>query len=285
MSKIEKALKKARAQENGKTAGVAVKTGDQDLLNVTIAAPVVSTSTELMVYPHDIARMAEPWQLSEADRSEGKIIFPEMEDHKVIDAFRTIRTKILQQAGPGKRIILVTSMAGKSGGSFVALNLAVAFTLDEKKTALLVDCNLRKGGSQTLVPSDANYGLTDYLEADDIQVEHIIHPVGIPRLRLVPAGRRSDMPTENLGSSKMKSLLAELRERYQDRYIILDTSSITDAADARVLQEMVDLALLVVPYGKTTEIQVWNAAKAIEPSKFFGVVFNDEPQLPKFSFA
>ncbi len=60
MSKIEKALKKARAQENGKTAGVAVKTGDQDLLNVTIAAPVVSTSTELMVYPHDIARMAEP---------------------------------------------------------------------------------------------------------------------------------------------------------------------------------------------------------------------------------
>ncbi len=135
------------------------------------------------------------------------------------------------------------------------------------------------------MPSDANYGLTDYLEADDIQVEHIIHPVGIPRLRLVPAGRRSDMPTENLGSSKMKSLLAELRERYQDRYIILDTSSITDAADARVLQEMADLALLVVPYGKTTEIQVWNAAKAIEPSKFFGVVFNDEPQLPKFSFA
>ncbi len=285
MSKIEKALKKARAQENGKSAGVAIKTSDQDLLNVSVATPVMSTSTELMVYPHDIARMVEPWQLSEADRAEGRIIFPEMEDHAVIDAFRTIRTKILQQAGPGKRVILVTSMAGKSGGSFVAMNLAVAFTLDEKKTALLVDCNLRKGGSQTLVPSEANYGLTDYLESDDIQVEQIIHPVGIPRLRLVPAGRRSDMPTENLGSSKMKSLLAELRERYQDRYIILDTSSITNAADARVLQEMADIVLLVVPYGKTTEIQIWNAAKAIEPTKFFGVVFNDEPQLPKFSFA
>jgi capsular exopolysaccharide synthesis family protein len=285
MSKIEKALKKARAQDNGKAAEVVVKASDQDVLNVTVASPVVSASTELMVYPHDIARMAEPWQLSEADRAEGRIIYPEMEDHTVIDSFRTIRTKILQQAGPGKRIILVTSMAGKSGGSFVALNLAVAFTLDEKKTALLVDCNLRKGGSQTLVPSDANYGLTDYLEADDIEVEQIIHPVGIPRLRLIPAGRRSDMPTENLGSSKMKSLIAELRERYQDRYIILDTSSVTDAADARVLQEMADIALLVVPYGKTTEIQVWNAAKAIEPNKFFGVVFNDEPQLPKFSFA
>jgi capsular exopolysaccharide synthesis family protein len=284
MSKIEKALKKARAQENDKAAGVAFKTGE-DLLDVTVATPVISTSTELMVYPHDIARMAEPWQLNEADRAEGRIIFPEMEDHTIIDAFRTIRTKILQQAGPGKRIILVTSMAGKSGGSFVALNLAVAFALDEKKTALLIDCNLRKGGSQMLVPSEANYGLTDYLEADDIQAEQIIHPVGIPRLRLVPAGRRSDTPTENLGSSKMKSLLSELSERYQDRYIILDTSSITDTADARVLQEMADLALLVVPYGKATEIQVWNAAKAIESSKFFGVVFNDEPQLPKFSFA
>lgn len=285
MSKIEKALKKARAQENGKAASIAVKGGEQDMLNVAVPTAAISSSTELMVYPHDIARMAEPWQLSEADRAEGRIIFPEMEDHAVIDAFRTIRTKILQQAGPGKRTILVTSMAGRSGGSFVALNLAVAFTLDEKKTALLIDCNLRKGGSQTLVPSDANYGLTDYLESEDIQVEQIIHPVGIPRLRLIPAGRRSDMPTENLGSTKMKSLLAELRERYQDRYIILDTSSITDAADARVLQEMADLALLVVPYGKTTEIQVWNAAKAIEPGKFFGVVFNDEPQLPKFSFA
>lgn len=285
MSKIEKALKKARAQENGKSGGVAVKAGDQDLLNVSVSTPIVSTSTELIVYPHDIARMVEPWQLSEADRAEGRIIFPEMEDHAVIDAFRTIRTKILQQGGAGKRIILITAMAGKSGGSFVALNLAVAFTLDEKKTALLIDCNLRRGGSQTLVPSEANYGLTDYLESDDIQIEQIIHPVGIPRLRFVPAGRRSDMPTENLGSSKMKSLLAELRDRYQDRYIILDTSSITNAADARVLQEVADLALLVVPYGKTTEIQIWNAAKAIEPAKFFGVVFNDEPQLPKFSFA
>lgn len=284
MSKIEKALKKARAQESGKSATVPVNSGDE-VLNVAVGAPVISTSTELMVYPHDIARMSEPWQLSEADRAESKIIFPEMEDHGVIDAFRTIRTKILQQAGAAKRIILVTSIAGKGGGSFVALNLAVAFGLDEKKTALLIDCNLRKGGSQTLVPPDANYGLTDYLESDDIPVDQIIHPVGIPRLRLVPAGRRSDVPTENLGSSKMKSLITELRERYQDRYIILDTSSVTDAADARVLQEMADITLLVVPYGRATEIQVWNAAKAIEPSKFFGVVFNDEPQLPKFSFA
>jgi protein-tyrosine kinase len=275
MSKIEKALKKASALENLDPSAPVVKEDQQ----------LVPTQPELRTVTPAISRMAEPWQLSEADRADARIIFPEMKDARVINAFRTIRTKIIERCGSDNGVILVTSTAPDAGSSFMALNIAVAFTLDESKTALLVDCNLRDDEYDPLMSPDMNYGLTDYLESDTINLEQVIHPVGIERLRLIPAGRKSEIPTEQLGSQRMKKMLADVKARYPDRYIILDAAAVTESADARVLMDACDVVVLVVPYGMSTEAQVWSAANAIEESKFLGVVFNNQPQLPKLSIS
>jgi Mrp family chromosome partitioning ATPase len=272
MSKVEKALQKARAKE-----------GLQD-----VAAPVIenqqsiSTSTELSPYSDLVQRIPDPWHLSEDDLIKAGIIFPEMEDYRVADAFREIRTKIIQACPSSNCVTLVTSMAEGGGASFVALNLATAFTFDESKSALLIDCNLRRPGFENLLSSEAHYGLTDYLETEGLEESRIIHPIGIPRLRLVPAGRRSETQTEQLSSLKMRDLISKAKQRYIDRYIILDAASISDSADARILAELSDFVLLIAPYGKVTELELWNAAKLIEEKKFLGIVFNNEPQLPKF---
>lgn len=275
MSKIEKALKKASAIEALDPTAPIVKEDQQ----------LVPAQPELRTYVPEIARMAEPWELSRIDRADARIIYPEMKDAPVVDAFRTARTKVVQRLGGTNGVILVTSLGTNAGGSFVALNLAVAFTLDESKTAVLVDCNLRDDDYDPLMAPDMNYGLTDYLEADGIGVEQIIHPVGIQRLRLIPAGRRSEIPTEQLGSGKMRTLIGEIKSRYRDRYVVLDAAAISDAADARVLAELCDLVLLVVPYGGATETQIWNASQAFDQEKFMGVVFNNRPQLPRLSLS
>jgi len=272
MSKVEKALQKARAMEGLQDAAApAVETQE-----------FVSTSTELGPYSDPMAHMAEPWRLSEADLINARIIFPEMEDYRVADAFREIRTKIVQACPSNNCVTLVTAVTSGGGASFVALNLAAAFTFDESKSALLIDCNLRRPGFENLLSSEAHYGLTDYLETEGLEESRIIHPVGIPRLRLVPAGRRSEIQTEQLGSMKMRALIDGVKQRYTDRYVILDAASISDSADVRILSELSDFILLVAPYGKVTEVELWNAAKSIDEKKFIGVVFNNEPQLPKF---
>jgi Mrp family chromosome partitioning ATPase len=72
----------------------------------------------------------------------------------------------------------------------------------------------------------------------------------------------------------MKQFLQALRRRYPDRFIVLDTAPISDSPDARILTELCDYGLLVVPHGKLTPGKVENAARAFNPDKFVGAVIN-----------
>ena len=272
MSKVEKALQKARAMDElaqpiPSTASAAAQ-----------EKPLAVAHGDLAAYTAQIPRMSQKFQLERSDLGEAKIIYQEMEDARVVESFRHMRTHILQNAGPSNCVVLVTSVVPDGGASCVALNLAAAFAFDESKTALLIDCRLRDPKQDRLVGADIHYGLTDYLEAEDVGVPQIIHEGGLPRFRLIPAGRRSDSGTEHLNSRRMRDLINHLKERYPDRYIILDAASPLESADAAVLAELADFVLLVVPYGKATESQIWGAAKSIDEQKFLGVVFNDEPQ-------
>jgi len=271
MSKVEKALQKARAMDDvasiPQTASVAAQEN-----------PLVIKNKDLAAYTAQIPRMSQKSQWERSDLGEAKIIYQEMEDVRVVESFRQMRTHILQNAGSNNCVVLVASVVPDGGASFVALNLAAAFAFDESKTALLIDCRLRDPKQDRLVSADIHYGLTDYLEADDVDVSQIIHEGGLPRFRLIPAGRKSDAGTEHLDSQRMRELVGHLKDRYPDRYIILDAASPAESADAAVLAELADFVLLVVPYGRATESQIWGAAKSIDEQKFLGVVFNDEPQ-------
>ncbi len=271
MSKVEKALQKARAMDEITTVQVSTNAPAPETM-------IVNQTAEMAAFTTQIPRMSQKAVLVQPDMAEAKMIFPEMEDVRVVDAFRQIRTHILQGAAGGNCVVLVTSVVPHGGASFVARNLAAAFAFDETKTALLVDCRLRKPSLDQLVTDGLGKGLADYLRADDMDVARIIHDGGLPRLRLIPAGRKTALATEQLGSHRMKDLIANLRMRYPDRYIVLDTASPDETADMAVLSALADMVILVVPYGRVTEAQIWTAAKAIDEDKFLGVVFNDEPQ-------
>lgn len=279
MSKIEEALKKVRAQGNGGSLKPVVETGQQLI-------PTVDESQDLTLHvpsQHQIARMNDSRHLSNTDLVNSRIIFPGMQDTEVVNAFREARTKILQATKGRNCSILVTSTSKTAGSSFVALNLAVAFTFDDTKTALLVDCNIENPGYHGLMTATAGPGLGNYLESDHVRVDQIIHSVGIPRLRIIPAGQKPTPNREYFTSLRMRQLLKEIRERYPDRYIIVDSPPIMEAADTRILADVSDYVLLVVPYGRARESQIAAAVKAIGKQKLLGVIFNDEPRLPKLS--
>jgi Flp pilus assembly CpaE family ATPase len=144
MSKIEKALRKARS--NGvlrlvSPAGSAV--GSQTSALVP-AAPVDDEIENRAGAALAIARMREPQALTKNELEAERIIYPEMPDNAVAQAYRQLRTKIIQKTQSRNAIIMVTSVKCGGGSSFTALNLAVAFAFDAGKTALLVDCNFSR---------------------------------------------------------------------------------------------------------------------------------------------
>ncbi len=276
MSKIEKALKKAK--ENSLTV-IPIHSHEQKKDNVDLAVenredcPDERSSRTIM-------RMDEPFQLTQEQLREKNVIYPEMKDNRIMQAFRELRIKLLKRSNAKNGIVMVTSVTQGFGSSFVATNLGSAFALDEGKTALVMDCNLSSPGLQGLVPSGDHYGLTDYLEDETIGADEIIHTVGIPRLRVLPAGSKREIPAEHFTSIRMKRLLDHIYQRYSDRFIIIDAPPIMESADARILMELCDGVLLVVPYGKLTENRIMAAVKDIGADKFLGIVFNDEPQMP-----
>jgi len=192
-----------------------------------------------------------------------------------VDAFRELRTQLLSVA-EGNFITLVAPVSPGSGGSFVARNLAVAVAFDETKSALLIDCDLRQPTQdRTMKLAADGGGLVDYLEDQERSTESVLYDTGVPRLRLLPAGRTRETGSEYFSSFRMRLLLDSLRSRYPNCHLFLDAPPVRGAPDARILSELADVVVLVAGYGRDTPATIAQAAANFDPKKFAGVVFNE----------
>ena len=220
-----------------------------------------------------IARMATK-ALTPAQSEERSIIHRTDVSRPEVDAFRELRTRLLA-AVDGNFVTLVAPVSRKSGGSFVARNLAAAFAFNESKSALIVDCDLRHPSQHTTMRVDTtNGGLIEYLEGSGNDIADVICDTGVPRLQLLPAGQPREAGVEYFSSFRMRLLIDSLRSRYPDRYVFLDSPPVRNGADARILADLADLVVLVTSYGRDTPGAIAHAASSFDPAKFAGVVFN-----------
>lgn len=283
MSKIEKALNRAREEQRRQPGGGSDSADDREPLRGTALIPEPRGE---LVRLEDISQMNlnDLPPLGAEDLAQHGIIHQELIADPVVQAFRDLRTKIVLQGQGDNAVILVSAVSKGSGSSFVAQNLAAAFAFDAGNTALLVDCNLRNPSLHRLLEDPSTLGLTDYLENTDLDLSTIIRPVGISRFRVIAAGRRREIPAEYFTSVKMRRLIDSVRRRYLERFIILDGPSMLDIADIRILSELCDYVILVGRYGRVTGAQIENCVKEISGKKMLGVVFNDEPRIPQIDW-
>lgn len=275
MSKIEQALNRARGVREG-------------LYPVPLrgALPRPATGTALVpdtaAHPETISRMAlrESRLLSPPELAERGIIDINRPGNPAVQVFRGLRTSIIQQTAGGNAVVLVTGVSCESGSSFVARNLGAAFAFEETRTALVIDCNFRSPGLQRLLANASAPGLTDYLQDPSIDVDKIIHPVGIARLRVIPAGKGPTRQKEFFTSAKMLRLMDSVRRRYLERFVILDGPPVTESADVQILSQFADFVLVVARYGRATQAEIDRCLSAVGDKKLTGIVFNDEPSLP-----
>jgi protein-tyrosine kinase len=280
VSKIEKALNKART--TGSLRVVAPQPAHTE--RPSDDAPAASNVTALLEQrasaSEAIARMQDKSPLGKHVLDQNRIIYPELGENGTVRAFREIRTKIIQKAQGRNCMVMVTSATGGGGSSFVTINLGVAFAFDAGKTALLLDCNFKNPALHRLFGRSNSRGLVDYMENSEMDIGEIIHPVGIDRLRVIPAGGQREIPAEYFTSHKMRKLFDSIKQRYRERYIIVDAPPMTESADTHILAELCDYVVLVVPYGRVTDAQIAGCAKAIGEKKLLGIVFNNEPVPP-----
>lgn len=221
-----------------------------------------------------IERMSEVNHFTAQEYEALKIVQPSDEGSAHLKVFRDLRTQLMKQSHRKNFSCLVTSIV-PGGGTYVAANLAATIALDKSRTSLYLDANLYRPFGDRLLPVQSYMGLTDFLDDKSIRVEEIVYASSIPRLRVIPVGQNTEGGTEKLHSDRMRYLFAELKSRYTDRYMIIDAPSPTEyEAEVRILADLSDYVILVVPYGKVTEVQLISAIDKIGKDRLAGVVYN-----------
>jgi Mrp family chromosome partitioning ATPase len=224
--------------------------------------------------------MREPQRRDEAELVNGKIVYSYMSDEPVLRSFRQLRTSLFQRAGTHNFVLSVAAVARKGGGSFGARNLAAAVGFDVAGSAGVSVCDPKSPSLESLALAEdrgAVLGFTDYLASGELRAEEIIYASGIPRLRVIPVGTRARAGSEFFSSPKLYTLVQELRQRYPERSVILDSPPLSEP-DAVILSCISDFVLIVVPYGRVTGSQVIAAASSLEPNQLIGTVLNDVPK-------
>jgi len=192
---------------------------------------------------------------------------------QTLERFKLLRAKLLlSNLGGQVRTIMVTSAQPLDGKSIVSANLAATIAGGIYDYSLLVDCDLRKPNLHQLFGLQTNKGLREYLD-EGSSLASCLQKTSMPKLTLLPSGRPPINPSELISSEKMKLLIEEMKCRYQDRYIILDTPPATFAAEVGFLANIVDGILLVVRSGKTRSDQLTKAIKNIGSDKILGLIF------------
>jgi len=191
------------------------------------------------------------------------------------EQFRKLREYILRHNYPETfRTIMVTSAVAHEGKSFVAANLAAGIAQDFHARSLLVECDLRRPTLSKWFGLQNGKGLSDYLKGDG-KILEFLQKTMVEKLEILPAGSIQSNPTELLGSNKMKALLSELKSRYDDRFIIIDSTPLLATTEPEILAKLVDGVIFVIKAGVTPRETVKRAVMLIEPEKIMGVILNN----------
>jgi exopolysaccharide/PEP-CTERM locus tyrosine autokinase len=197
------------------------------------------------------------------------------------ECFKMLRSKLkISDSGELRKTIMVTGAQPMDGKSLVSANLAVSIAQGINQYVLLVDCDLRRPSLHKSLGSQVKHGLREYLEGGSSIAPYLIK-TPVKKLTLLPAGQPLASPSELLGSEKMQLLIQELKDRYSDRFVILDTPPAHFTAETSSLFSMMDGVLLVVRSGKTSREAVADVINNIGRDKIIGVVFNASQEVQK----
>jgi protein-tyrosine kinase len=262
MSRIEEALEKAALMRTGRAGETALHRFEPTPEEVVTLPEGESSYTPP---PEPVVVVSNPLIVSANNPTS-----------PVAEEYRKLKSAIVGVTRRGEFLntLMVTSTFGSEGKSITALNLAVSLAQECDHTVLLIDADLRKPTLHKYFGLEPGPGLADCL-ADGFGIEKALVKTGIGKLSFLPSGQHLENPVEMLSSQKMRNLLADMKRRYHDRYIIIDTPPVLPVAETRSLSPIVDGIVFVVREGVPSPDDIREACHSLGVGKVIGMVYND----------
>lgn len=224
----------------------------------------------------DVCKLQKEWSGKILDLSKLNAYLVTILDSKSLAAeqFKRLRTQIMKtMRSRMENTLMVTSAIRGEGKTTTALNLAISMAQGLNETVLMIDTDFRKPGVHTYLGIEAEKGIVDFLRGE-AELPELLLKTEIPKLTLLPSGKPPENPSELLSSERMSRLIQEVKARYEDRFIILDTSPINVFTDTSILVPLVDGVLMVIKDGVTPREYVLRAISQIDNNKLLGICLN-----------
>jgi len=261
MERIKQALELAR-QERIKNGGQVRGSAQKSSSSHQRVEDKDITYTKTRTVPMPVGELREKRIITEQQNS-------------ISDAYRILRTQVLQRLNDRSwNTLAITSPGGGAGKSLTAINLAISLAREVDNTVLLIDTNLRSPKLDKYFDFHTEYGLSDYLLDDKPLDEMLIHPEGLSRFVVLPAGRAIANSSEMLSSPKMQRLVDEVKHRYPSRVVIFDLPPILESSDALAFIPNADTTLVVIEEGKTLETELKQTFELLQGNEVIGTVLN-----------
>lgn len=255
MSRIEKALEKAiQMRNNAPAAAVEEK---QQNKPASLTSPGVSRTITINADNRLLPTITEP-----------QSAFSEQ--------YRKLKNSLVRLTNEDKfrNLLMVTSAIPGEGKSLTAVNLAISMAQEYDLTVLLIDADLRRPRIHEYLGFEQTIGLSDCL-LDCNDISEAIIKTDISKLSVISAGREVPKPLELFASKKMHELMLQIKNRYNDRYVIIDTPPLLPFAETRTLAHIVDGIVFVVQEGVVPQESVLEAMEILKGCPIMGVVLND----------
>ena len=267
MERIKEAIAKAKEKQSGglseRTSAAKKNAHQADI----VEGPIVYDQTRVV-------------DLSMRHLEDNRIITLDNEDPNSI-SFDILRTQVLAKMEANNwRTLAITSPTPACGKTVVAINLALSIAKQTDYTALLVDFDLRRPQVAAYLGLPRENCFADYLDGKIEFNDALVNP-GIPRFVVLPNRRPVKNSTEILTSRKVKSMVADLRDRYEKRICIFDLPPLKSTDDAIAFIPQVDCVLMVVASGETKPTEVKDCRRQLQSSNLLGVVLNKSQEVAK----
>lgn len=177
---------------------------------------------------------------------------------------------------PPKTVVVAAARQG-DGATQIAASLAMIGAESNPELSIcLVDVNLRRPGVANVLGIDGRPGVTDVL-AGRARLDDALQTIQLnngTKLTVLPAGPTADHPLSFIKSRQLKSLIGQLRERFD--HTIFDIASADRHPDAQAVGKQTDGVLVVVNAGATPRETVGEARKRLDlaGARCLGLVLN-----------
>ncbi len=198
------------------------------------------------------------------------------------EAIRSLRSGIqMTDVDHRPRVIQVTSAVPGEGKTTIALSIAASAASAGMKV-LLIDGDLRHPSASKVFNMHKDRGLVELLLGENATDEVIKYYEGGGYWAL-PAGGKTQNPTDLLGSGRMKTLVAAFREAYD--LVIIDSPPVGPVSDPIIVSQLCDKIVFIVRWARTARELIKECVTQFSGHrKVAGIVFNmvNDKQAQKY---